>query len=353
MTEAAAMKIRLKYIDEYDGRIYLRRKGRPRIRLRGAPGSPEFMASYHAALAGQPIAAEGREASVGSFRWLVTRYTASETFKHLDAVTRRQRRLHLDEVCKLGPDDPVALLTPKHVARILEKLSSTPEAANARRKALRAMFKWGFKNLDEVQTNPTIGVDKIKGKKSKGFHSWTVEEVAQYEKRHPIGTKARLALALILYTAGRREDAPRFGRQHICEVPATEERPAHKRLKFRQGKNEDRAPVDIDIPLHPTLARVIDATPSGHLTFLVTEYGKPFTTNGFGNKFKDWCREADLPHCSAHGVRKATSARLAEEGASPHEIMSITGHQTLDEVVRYTADAQRPGMADKAMARLK
>ncbi len=27
---------------------------------------------------------------------------------------------------------------------------------------------------------------------------------------------------------------------------------------------------------------------------LITEYGKPFTANGFGNKFKDWCRQADL-----------------------------------------------------------
>ncbi len=27
---------------------------------------------------------------------------------------------------------------------------------------------------------------------------------------------------------------------------------------------------------------------------MITEYGKPFTANGFGNKFKDWCRQADL-----------------------------------------------------------
>jgi integrase len=66
--------------------------------------------------------------------------------------------------------------------------------------------------------------------------------------------------------------------------------------------------------------------------------GKPFTANGFGNK-KDWCRQADLPHCSAHGVRKATSTALAEAGATPHEIMAITGHQTLEEVERYTKAA--------------
>jgi len=86
---------------------------------------------------------------------------------------------------------------------------------------------------------------------------------------------------------------------------------------------------------------------------LITEYGKPFTANGFGNKFKDWSRQADLPHCSAHGVRKAPSTALAEAGAMPHEIMAVTGHQTLEEVERYTKAASRKKTADAAMAKLR
>ena len=86
---------------------------------------------------------------------------------------------------------------------------------------------------------------------------------------------------------------------------------------------------------------------------LITEYGKPFTANGFGNKFKDWCRQANLPHCSAHGVRKGTSVALAEAGATPHEIMAVTGHQTLEEVERCTKAARRKKTADAAMAKLK
>jgi hypothetical protein len=70
--------------------------------------------------------------------------------------------------------------------------------------------------------------------------------------------------------------------------------------------------------LHPALAESIAATKVGNMTFLITEYGKPFTANGFGNKFKDWRRQADLPHCSAHRVRKATatSAGLKVRGPS-------------------------------------
>ena len=92
---------------------------------------------------------------------------------------------------------------------------------------------------------------------------------------------------------------------------------------------------------------------SGHLTFLVTEYGRPFSVAGFGNKFRQWCDEAKLPHCSAHGLRKATAARLAERGATTHEIMAITGHQSLEEVERYTRAARRSQLADSGMAKLK
>ena len=125
------------------------------------------------------------------------------------------------------------------------------------------------------------------------------------------------------------------------------------RIRFRQAENEHRNPIAVDIPLHPDLTASIAAADSRNLTFLITKYGKPFTANGFGNKFKDWCRQAGLPHCSAHGLRKATAAALAEAGATPHEIMAITGHQTLDEVERYTKAARRTKLADEAMAKLR
>jgi integrase len=150
-------------------------------------------------------------------------------------------------------------------------------------------------------------------------------------------------MALLLYSACRREDVVRFGPQHIRQG----------RLQYRQAKNEHRNPIDIDIPVHPDLAKTIAAAPARHLTFLVTEYGKPFSVAGFGAKFRDWCNQAGLPHCSAHGLRKAPAACLAERGASPHEIMAITGHQSLEEVERYTRAARKSKLADSAMSKLK
>jgi integrase/recombinase XerD len=99
------------------------------------------------------------------------------------------------------------------------------------------------------------------------------------------------------------------------------------------------------------MAPRVDATPTGGMVFLVTEWGKPFTTVGFGNKFKDWCGQADLPR-SADGVRKATAAELASNQVTPHGIGSITGHRSLKEIENYTRAANQRLLAD-AMTKLR
>jgi Protein of unknown function (DUF2786)/Phage integrase family len=109
-----------------------------------------------------------------------------------------------------------------------------------------------------------------------------------------------------------------------------------------------------DVRFATWLLDTLAATPSsGHMTFLVTEWGRPFTPAGFGNWFRDQCDQANLHHCSAHGLRKATAAALAEAGASAHEIAAVTGHMSLEEIERYTRAARKKKLADTAIARLK
>lgn len=95
--------------------------------------------------------------------------------------------------------------------------------------------------------------------------------------------------------------------------------------------------VEVPIPSH--LQQTIDATPTDGETYLITEYGKRFSTRGMGNKFRDWCDAAVLSqNCSMHGLRKAGSVAKAESGARAHEIMAVTGHRTLSEAQRYTEE---------------
>lgn len=59
-----------------------------------------------------------------------------------------------------------------------------------------------------------------------------------------------------------------------------------------------------------------------------------------------------LPHCTAHGLRKAAARRLAHAGASAHEIAAITGHESLREVERYTTAANEKRLAELAQAKV-
>jgi integrase len=150
-------------------------------------------------------------------------------------------------------------------------------------------------------------------------------------------------LALGLYTGQARQDVVRMGPQHVRDEV----------LNWVRGKTERTTGIELSIPIHPLLRAIIDATPSGHLTFLITEFGKPFAVAGFGNWFREQCDIANLHHCTFHGLRKAASVRLAEAGCSPHEIAAITGHASLKEIVRYTNTVDRKRLARAAMEKVK
>jgi integrase/recombinase XerD len=343
------MKIRLQYvIEDVDRhgnvRIYVRPPGRRKVRIREMPGTDAFMVAYLAAMAGEggtPRVASRDRTAEGSFSRLCLAYYASADWKRLDKGTRDWRRRHLDRICILHGDKPFALLDEDFVRKLRRALSDKPVVANTTLAALKALFAWAVES-GEAKTNPARNVVPVRYH-SDGFHTWTDEEVKQYEATHPVGTVARLAMALLLHTAGRREDAVRLGPQHT----------RMGRVRFTQAKNEHRKPVVVDLPLSPELQHIIQATPTGHLAFLVTAYGKPFSVKGFGNKMRVWCDQAGLPQCSAHGLRKAAATRLAESGATAHEIMAVTGHQSLKHVEVYTKAAARPGMADSAIAKLR
>jgi integrase len=123
-------------------------------------------------------------------------------------------------------------------------------------------------------------------------------------------------------------------------------------LHFTQRKNARNKPVTLQLPVLPALQRIIDATPTGDLTFLTNDLGRPFTAAGFGNKMRQWCDEAGLPECSAHGLRKAGAAIAAENGATAHQLMSVFGWLSLKQAELYTRAAQQKRLAKDAMGLL-
>jgi integrase len=333
-------------------RLYVRRDGR-RIRLRLARNHPGFVAAYQDALARldelqprspYPTGPVKKLAPRGSLGWLAALYFTSEEFKKLASGSTRRavieeclREAVRDSSTDLMAECPLSFLTPAKVKRLRDLKKNFPGAANNRRKYLSAMLGWAVEE-GHIKTNPARDVRRIKYA-TNGFHTWTVAEVAQFIERHPIGTKPYLALCLLLFTGVRSGDMVKLGRQHTWRGL----------LRLVPGKTKH---VRIDVsekPILPALAAAITAGPIGDLTFLVTQYGKPFTAKGFGNWFRNRCNEAGLRHCTAHGLRKAGATILAENGATTAQLMAIYDWSTPAQAEVYIRAANRTRLAGQAM----
>jgi integrase len=110
-----------------------------------------------------------------------------------------------------------------------------PGAANNRLKYIGSMLSWAVEN-NLIRSNPAREVKPLRYS-TEGFHAWTPDEVKQFEDRHPVGTKARLALALMLYLGVRRGDVVTLGRQHVRDgairfVPLKTRRKNGQRIRW-------------------------------------------------------------------------------------------------------------------------
>ena len=220
-----------------------------------------------------------------------------------------------------------------------DRKADLPEAANGRVKSIRQVFLWGLANEPEKVTfNPGRDVAYLKGS-GDGHHTWSIDEVRTFAKRHPLGTKAHLALALLLFTGMRRSDVVKLGRQMVRQ----------SWIYFTEVKGQRRMTKVREIPMLPILAGIIEASQLGNMTYLVTEFDRPFTGNGFGNKMRQWCDEAGLKHCSAHGLRKAGATIAAENGATEHQLMAMFGWESPKQAALYTKKANRRRLAGVGM----
>lgn len=332
-------------------RFYFRKQGAPKVRLRETPGTDAFKdevacarlgLAYKATIDKQTI--EQAKASKGSLRWLVDEYERRNRKRITSDLMDRRYRM-LVEICRttkgkhVRGDLPFEQMQRRHVVEIRDEIRDTPGAQNNVVKALSAMFAWAIE-ADLLTLNPCAGIERLKA--GDGFHTWTRDEVDQYEARHPAGSKARLALHLGLFTGLRLSDIAIVGRQHVKD----------NWLKIRPGKTLGSSGVTVEVPILLPLQETIDATECGDLAFLANDWGRPFTVDGLGNKMRQWCNQADLYHCTMHGLRKAGATLAAENGATDDELMAIFGWTTKQQTTLYTRQASRKKLAAGAMHKL-
>jgi integrase len=313
---------------------YVRVGSGPRVRIRAPYGSADFNAEYQAAVA---TCAEGgqRKAGTGTVAWLWERYRETGAWTGLKLATRRQRENIMRSVLEVAGDVPFTEITRKKIVEGRDRRSATPTMARHFVDTMRAMFEWAV-DAEIVKTDPTLGVRVLKPR-TEGHAVWSDEEVERYRRQWPVGTRQRVAFDLLYFTGLRRGDAVLVGRQHVRDGILT----------VRTEKTGET----VDIRLHPELEETLRVGPTGDLAFIVGERGNPMTKESFGNWFRDACEKAGCPG-SAHGLRKALATRLANEGATSHELEALFGWRGGGMASLYTRKANRTKLAGSAMDKL-
>lgn len=337
-------RLRIRYVHRFRDRHgqvrhYFRRPGYQSAALPGDPGSPEFREAYEAAMQAEKRPIGATRCVAGTIDALVVAYYASTEYRQCAAVTRATYRNLCEQLRAEHGPKPVALLQREHIRRLVARKSATPAAANATLKMLRILLAFA---VDDGwrRDNPAVGIKRQRSA-SEGFAVWSEADIAAFEARWPRGTRERTALVLLLCTGQRRGDVVGMGRQHIRLSTGV--------MDVRQSKTGTR----LQIPLMPELLEELELVPSDRMTILMTGEGKPFSPAGFTNWFRDACAEAGLVGRSAHGLRKASATRLADAGATPHQLMAIFGWRTLKEAERYTRSVDQLRLARSGIALLK
>ena len=320
-------------------RLYFRRGKGARTALPAEIKSDEFSAAYHAALSGEipPARERHTRATPGTIAALIVSYKKSAGYIGLRETTKAGYKSRIEVLrTKHGHRTVAGLNRERIITGILQPYASRPGAAHSILKMFRVLLKHAI-DLGWLKHDPSAG---IKRPKLKRIRSWSENEIATFRVHWPLGTKQRTAFELFLNVGQRRSDVVRMAWPHIVDnkISVTQQKTGRKLV----------------VPLHSDLIVALAAADRGHISILTTEYGKPFTVDGFSGWMRSAIEEAGLPlSCQPHGLRKAAGRRLAEAGATGKMIMAVLGHTTLAEAERYTEDADQAGLAGDAVAILE
>jgi len=311
----------------------------PRTKLPNDPTSDEFKLAYAAALAGdattRSLTIKDVSRSIGA---LVTSYLASDAFSSLSNGSKSGYRSRLDQIRRDHGHRAVSGLTKDRIEeKILKPLHNKPGAKIDTIKKLRILIHHAIDDLKWLAVDPSDG---IKRGRSKEIRAWTDAELKAFEDRWGFGTKQRAAYELMLHVGTARVDT------HLTTWVQADAN------DFEYTRRKTGVPVVVEKA--QSLRTALAALTRRHVCILTTEWGKPFTVDGFSGWMRTAMTEAGLPlDCRPHGLRKTFGRLLADAGCTAHEIMAALGHLTLAEAERYTREADRRRGGRRAIVKLE
>jgi integrase len=263
-------------------------------------------------------------------------FYGSVEFANLKPSSQKLYRHVLDKVAEKHGHRPAATLPADKASKMIEDIGrDRPGLANLTRDVMHRLMKFAIRRRIR-NDNPFDGVTPYK---LGTHHTWSDHELAAFETRWPLGTRQRLAYALLLYTGQRGGDVVRMRRGDIIDGCI--------------AVVQQKTGAELSIPIHTKLQEVLKATPVKGLHLIGDQHGRPLTRHALTDMMIRAAKAAGLgPECVPHGLRKALLRRLAERGGTAKELAAVGGHKSLSEIERYTAAADQRRLSKAAMRKL-
>lgn len=321
-------------------RYYYRRKGWPSVTLPDPlKGMREFNVAYAAAEERRPLPMASKAPQAGTMEALIVEYLGSRHYADLAPASKASygsvlTMLRMRESAKA----PVAAVTPASVEKLIDELIAKKRKGMAALtlKVLKRLMKFAVQRNYRFD-NPAREIDGVTGG---AYRSWTDAELAKFEARWPRGTTERLIYELALYTGQRRGDIARmtWADWQGNVVHVTQQKTGSK----------------VEIKAHWSLQAELDLIAHREGPIVVDARGEAYEPPVMAKRLMAAAKAAKLPTaCKLHGLRKAATRRLAEAGCTDAQIMAVTGHQTREEVSRYTKGMNNRKAAEEAIAKLE
>lgn len=238
-------------------------------RLRGAPGSPEFVLSYNDAIASRHTLEPGR------FKSLVALYRASGEYQKLADTTRKNWSPWLDRNADYFGELLIAQFDrPEKIRPIIRcwrnKWADRPRTADYGMQVLSRVLSYAVDPLGKIAGNPCDGVKQLYSS-DRSETIWTDADIDLLKKT--CSPEVARAVDLASHTGLRKGDLLSLSWSHVGEDAIT----------FATGKSRGRC--EAIIPLYNDLREVLAHIPRHSPTILTNQRRRPWKPNGFGTAF--------------------------------------------------------------------
>lgn len=272
---------------------------------------------------------------VGTFGALIEEYRQSPNWTQLADGTRKRYLERLDTLAHLRAV-PLEDIRRRHVMQLRDKLAATPGQAALTVAMMSLLLNFAV-DREYIPANPAARVKKPTLGRWKRWNDAEVTLITTQAKE-PIRRAALLAV----------ETGQRLG--DLIAMTWTQWDGAGLRLK------QQKTGQDLYVPASARLLPEIKAwrAETNAITILTDYRGKPWQRTTLQGNWQIEMRRLGLQGqgLTFHGMRATLASRLAEQGATTHEIAAVTGHQTLAMIERYTKDADQERRASAAVLKL-